>query len=169
TGLLLVSLMLLPLFGRLTPLLKRFLAPSGLIVAATGIGASLLCLFAGLLLLLRLVGAVGVGLQWKGIGDPVLVIGGQALIAFSEELYYRGLLQSEMTFLLPSLGVTGNRARKLVAVVLISMACALEHLVWADTYSEDFRWVLFTFGCSFFLGVLLALLGNLYLNAACHF
>ena len=168
-GLLVVILMLLPLFRRLFPLLRQLFAPSGVLVAALGIGAALACLFAGLLLLLRLAGAGGIRLEWKGFGDPVLVLGGQALIAFAEEFYYRGILQSELTFLLPSLGVTGNRARKLVAVVLISMAFALEHLVWADTYSEDFRRVLFTFGCSFFLGVLLALLGNLYLNAACHF
>lgn len=168
-GLFLITLLLIPLFRRLFPMLRRYLAPQGIALAAAGILIALAGLFGGLALLLSLAGAEGFRLRWTGFGRvTVLILLGQGLIAFAEEFYYRGILQTELAFLLPSLGVAGRRVRWLSAVFLISAAFGLEHLVWTDTYSEDLRRFLFTFGCSFFLGTLLVLLDNLWLNASCH-
>lgn len=168
-GLMVVTLVLAPMFRRLLPMARRYLAPSGLPLAGAGILLALVCLFAGLALLIRLVGFEGARLRWTGFGPvTALILAGQALIALAEELYYRGLLQTELAFLLPSLGVSRERFRQLSAVVLVSIAFALEHLVFAGSLSEDLRRLAFTFGCSLFLGSLLVLTSNLWFNAGCH-
>jgi membrane protease YdiL (CAAX protease family) len=135
----------------------------------SGIAVGLAGVFGGLAALLTLSGAEGFALRWSGFGRwSVLILAGQALIAMAEELYYRGLLQTELAFLLPSLGVGRRRVRWLTAVLLISLAFAIEHVVWSESPSQDVRRFVFTLGCAFFLGTLMALLDNLWLNAACH-
>jgi membrane protease YdiL (CAAX protease family) len=169
-GLLLVTVFLLPLFRRIWRLLGRYLSLPNLLMAIGGIALTVVLLFAGLAVLLKLSGFPEVRLRWAGLGPIMLpILAGQALIAFSEEIYYRGILQTELGFLLPSLGVTRTRSRTLAAVGLTSVAFSLEHLVFVGTITDDLRRCLFIFGCSIILGALLVLVRNLWYNAGCHF
>jgi membrane protease YdiL (CAAX protease family) len=161
---------MLPLFTRLYPLLKKYLRTNRIGFAAGAIGLSLIILYGGLLLVFRLVGADGIHLRWLGYGRFTgLVLASQALIAFAEEFYYRGLLQSELAFLLPALGVTRQRIRLATAAGLISIAFTLEHFVGLGAATVDVRRMLFTFTCSLLLGILLILADNLWFCAGCHF
>ena len=169
-GLFVVSLALLPLFRRLRPMLGHYLAPRGIILALGMTLAAMAVLFGSLFAFFSLAPDSGVHLRWRGCGPAATVILlSQVLIAFSEEFYYRGLLQSETAFLLPSLGVTHGRSRRLGAVLLISLAFALEHRDFRGTPSDEARKFLFTLSCSAFLGILVMLLDNLWLSTGCHF
>jgi|GEM_PF-2206936 membrane protease YdiL (CAAX protease family) len=172
TGLLIVSVALLPLFRRLLPLLRKFLRPRRIPFAGASIGFALLVLYGGLWAFFRVFssgGAGGIHLRWLGFGRYTgLVLLAQGLIAFAEELYYRGILQTELAFLLPALGVTRQRTRLALAAGLISIAFALEHFVGSGT-GGDVRRMVFTLTCSLLLGVLLILADNLWLCAGCHF
>lgn len=169
-GLLVVSVALLPLFARLLPLLRKYLRPRRIPFAAVSILTALLILYGGLWAFFRVVGGEGIHLRWLGFGRyTTLVLLAQGLIAFAEELYYRGILQSELSFLLPALGVTRQRTRLATAAGLISVAFALEHFGGVGALGVDARRMVFTLTCSLLLGVLLILADNLWLCAGCHF
>lgn len=169
-GLLVVSFLLLPLFRRLFSLLKNLMKSKRLPIAALGLFIAVGGVYGGLALLFVLGSGQRVFLIWTGLGRaPELVLVGQALIAFAEELYYRGILQSEAAFLLPAMGLSRERPRQGVAIVLISIAFALEHFVSTGSASVDTRRFVFTFASSLFLGLLLVLMENLWFNAGCHF
>ena len=169
-GLLIVSIALLPLFTRLWPLLRKFLRPRRIPFAGASILFALLVLFGGLWALFRIAAGGEIQLRWLGFGRYTgLVLLSQGLIAFAEELYYRGILQTELAFLLPALGIPRQRPRLAIAAGLISVAFALEHFAGFTGSSADIRRVLFTLTCSLLLGVLLILTDNLWLCAGCHF
>lgn len=168
-GLGVVCLFLLPMFRRLFPLLGRALALRRIPAALLGLGAALVCLYGGLALLFRLTAPGDVALQWSGFGRTGgLLLLGQAAIAITEEIYYRGILQTELAFLLPAMGVVRERVRIMAAIALISIAFALEHVVPTGDPVQDGRRALFAFSCSLLLGMLLLVRGNLWLCAGCH-
>jgi membrane protease YdiL (CAAX protease family) len=167
--LLLVCVALLPLFRRLWPLLFKVLRPKRIPIAALGMAIAFLALFGGLAALLA-VGGGTVSLRWSGFGRfTALIIAGQALIAFAEEFYYRGFLQSELAFLLPALGYQKERARVGLSIGLVSLLFGLEHYAGWEEGAYDLRMFIFTFASSLFLGVLLVLMENLWFSAGCHF
>ncbi len=169
-GLLVVCLFLLPMFQRLFPLLRAWFSPARLPAAALGLALSVAGLYGALALLFGLVGGDGAHLRWTGYGRAAaLVLAGQALIALAEEFYYRGILQSELAFLLPALGIVREKARVLTAICLISLAFMLEHFLASGAAGIDARRALFVFACSLLLGLLLFLTKNLWFCAGCHF
>jgi membrane protease YdiL (CAAX protease family) len=169
-GLLLVCVLLLPLFRRLMPLLGRYLSPRRLPEALVGLAVAVTSLYLALWLLFALFGGEGVHLRWSGFGrGAALVLAGQAVVAFAEEVYYRGILQSETNFLLPALGIEGDRARSATAILLVSTSFALEHFVLAGVPGVDARLLLFPFAASLLLGYMLVLTRSLWFCAGCHF
>ena len=169
-GLLVVSVALLPLFTRLWPLLRKFLRPRRIPFAAASIAFAQLVLYGGLWAFFRIAGGGGIHLRWLGFGRFTgLLLLAQGLIAFAEELYYRGILQTELAFLLPALGVKRQRPRLAIAAGLISIAFALEHFAGSSGSVSDAQRMVFTLTCSLLLGVLLILADNLWLCTGCHF
>lgn len=169
-GLLLVSVLLLPLFRRLFPLLKNLLKPKRVPIAALGLALAVGGVYVVLALLFTMGSGQRASLRWTGFGrDTGLILAGQGLLGFAEELYYRGILQSEMAFFLPAMGLAKERLRQGFAVLLISIAFALEHFIATGSSSVDTRRFVFTFASSLFLGLLLVLMENLWFSGGCHF
>jgi membrane protease YdiL (CAAX protease family) len=96
------------------------------------------------------------------------VIGGQSLLAFAEELYYRGLLLCEMERLAPRLGIRGRGARRWVALVSTSLLFGLEHLRLGPEWSQSLREVVFVISLGLLFGILVTLSSNLHLAAGVH-
>ena len=85
------------------------------------------------------------------------------------EIFYRGILQTELVFLLPAFGFSRERLRVGGAIALVSTTFALEHFSGWGAGSHDLRKFLFTLASALFLGVLLVLMENLWFSAGCHF
>jgi len=108
-------------------------------------------------------------LRWPTAGALFgWTIAGQALLAFGEEIYYRGLLYCEIERLAPRMGLRAATAKRWIAVGLTSMLFAMEHMDLTQDWNVVARQTVFI-GC---LGALFALLvaasANIYLAAGIH-
>ena len=108
-------------------------------------------------------------LLWPRL-EPLLfwVLGGQALLAFAEEVYFRGLLMSEMERLAPRLGIKSAMGRRWTALLTTSLLFALEHLDVSLPWTELVRQTIFTVSLGTLFGLLIMASANLYLAGAMH-
>jgi len=95
-------------------------------------------------------------------------VGGQSLLAFAEELYYRGLLLSEMERLAPRLGVRGPAGRRWLALGFTSALFGFEHLTLGPPWGASMRQLIFTVALGLLFGILVMLSANLHFSAAIH-
>jgi membrane protease YdiL (CAAX protease family) len=96
------------------------------------------------------------------------VLGGQALLALAEEVYFRGLLLSEIDRVAPRLGVRGLAARRWVALWATAILFGLEHLALGPPWDEAARQSTFTVSLGLLLGLLVLISANLYYAGAVH-
>ena len=136
-----------------------------------GVGGALLAVAGAYAILLGLTRWFGVtaGLELATAG-PVLpwILGGQALLAFSEELYYRGLLMSELQRLAPRLGLPSATGRRWLALLATSVLFGMEHFRSVGSWSEIGRELIFTVSLGLLFGILVLVTRNLYFAAAIH-
>jgi membrane protease YdiL (CAAX protease family) len=123
-----------------------------------------------LLGLLALTLGGGLRLRWPS-PTPLLfwILGGQAVLAFAEELYYRGLLLSEMERLAPRLGARSAPARRWTALIFTSTLFGMEHMRIDPTQWEQVvRQTVFTVALGLLLGLLIMVSANLHLSGGIH-
>jgi len=102
--------------------------------------------------------------------EPLLywVLGGQAVLAFAEELYYRGLLMSEMERLAPRLGMRKPAARRWTALLFTAGLFGLEHLTLQESWSASLRELVFAVSLGVLFGILVMVSTNLHFAAGTH-
>lgn len=111
----------------------------------------------------------GLHVQWPRPSRPWLwVVGGQALLAFAEEVYFRGLLLAEMERLSPRLGVHNAAGRRWMAVLPTAALFAIEHLSDLSASGSGQREAIFTFALGLLLGLLVLVTNNLHFVAGVH-
>jgi membrane protease YdiL (CAAX protease family) len=112
----------------------------------------------------------GLHLQWpRPDGLLLWIVGGQAVLAFAEEAYYRGLLMSEMERLAPRLGARSAAARRWIALVSTSLLFGMEHLRLDPTaWDEVLRQIVFTVALGLLLGLLIMVSANLHFGGGVH-
>jgi membrane protease YdiL (CAAX protease family) len=97
------------------------------------------------------------------------VLGGQAVLAFAEEFYYRGLLMSEMERLAPRLGAVRPAARRWIALLATSALFGMEHLrLDPFSFEQVGRQMIFTISLGLLLGLLIMASRNLHFSAGIH-
>jgi membrane protease YdiL (CAAX protease family) len=111
----------------------------------------------------------GFALGWP-TGGSLLVwtLAGQAVLAFAEEVYYRGLLMSEVERLAPRLGLSRPAGRRWSALGLTAAVFGMEHLRLGVPLEELGRQLVFAVALGLLLGVLTMLSANLHLAGALH-
>ncbi len=121
--------------------------------------------------LAALAGALGGGLrlEWPPVGMLwIWILIGQAVLAFGEELYYRGLLMCEVERLAPRLGVSGAALRRWIALLFTSVLFAMEHLDLTQPLDQVLRQTIFTASLGTLLGLLIMVSANIHLGAGIH-
>jgi len=119
------------------------------------------------------------GLAWAGGGQLSLswapasrllawVVGGQAVLALGEEVYYRGLLLSEVERVAPRLGVSSATSRRWIALLTTSFLFGMEHLELSTSLETMGRQLMFTVSLGVLFGLLVMLSANLHLVAGIH-
>jgi len=98
----------------------------------------------------------------------VWIVGGQSLLAFSEELYYRGLLLWEMLRLAPLLGIHHAAGRRWLALGSTSLLFGLEHLRLGPPWDRSFRELVFVVSLGLLFGILVMVSSNLHYAAGVH-
>ena len=108
--------------------------------------------------------------QWpKLVGSSAALVFAQAVIALGEEIFYRGVLQTEVKRLLDAAGLRRPRDRRLVAIGAISLLFALEHVAYGMPSQLFWATFLYAFSMSVLFGYLFELTGNLALCSLAHF
>jgi membrane protease YdiL (CAAX protease family) len=96
------------------------------------------------------------------------IVVGQALLAFAEELYYRGLLLNELERLSPRLGVRTAASRRWVALGFTSLLFGVEHLVIGPPWTLSLQRLVFTVSLGLLFGILVMASANLHFAAGVH-
>jgi len=96
------------------------------------------------------------------------IVGGQALLAFAEEVYYRGLLMSEVERLAPRLGVRTATGRRWLALGCTSVLFGMEHLHVSLAVGVMARQLVFTVALGILFGLLVMISANLHFSAGIH-
>ena len=96
------------------------------------------------------------------------ILGGQAVLAFAEELYYRGILLSEVERLAPRLGLRRPEARRWCALILTSTLFGIEHLTLGPPWGRPLRELAFTISLGLMFGILVMASTNLHFVAGVH-
>jgi membrane protease YdiL (CAAX protease family) len=111
----------------------------------------------------------GLRLRWPE-WQPVLlwVLVSQAVLAFAEELYYRGLLLAEMERLASRLGIGSAALRRWIALGSTSALFGLEHIALAPQSSQTTQRMIFTIALGLLLGLLIMVSANLHFSAGMH-
>jgi membrane protease YdiL (CAAX protease family) len=133
--------------------------------------STLVVIASGYLLLAGLSALLGGGLRLHlPRPDSLLfwVVGGQSVLAFAEEFYYRGLLLVEMERLAPRLGVRGPAGRRWVALLSTSLLFGLEHLTLGPPWGQSLRELVFVISLGLLFGILVMVSTNLHLAGAVH-
>lgn len=124
--------------------------------------------YASLALLAWLLGG-SFRLAWPRGGEMfVSILVGQAVLAFAEEVYYRGLLLSEVERLAPRLGIRAAAGRRWTALGLTSALFGMEHLRLGVPWDQVGRQLVFAVALGLLFGVLTMLSANLHLAGALH-
>lgn len=93
---------------------------------------------------------------------------GQGVLAFAEEIYYRGLVLHEVHRLTPRLGLRAAGARRWAALLLSSGLFAIEHLSGALDPATLLRESVFSLALGLLFGLLVLLTENLWISATLH-
>lgn len=101
-------------------------------------------------------------------GPLALVLLGQALIAISEETYYRGLVLGELMRLTPRLGLHTPAARRWVALGMTSLVFGMEHVGAAAEGNDAVRQMVFALALGALLAMIVLLTDNLWIAASLH-
>ncbi len=123
------------------------------------------------LLLGGLGAALGGGLRLRGPhGDGLLYLdlAGQGVLAFSEEIYYRGLLLCELQRLAPRLGLRTPPARHWLGVIATGVLFGMEHLRLGASGVEMLQQLVFAVSLGMLFAILVLITGNLHFAAAIH-
>jgi membrane protease YdiL (CAAX protease family) len=108
-------------------------------------------------------------LSWPDLTEMLFwIVGGQAVLAFAEEAYYRGLLMSEMERLAPRLGARSAMARRWVALLATSILFSMEHIRLIGSGNQALRQLIFAVSLGLLLGLLIMVSANLHLAAGIH-
>jgi membrane protease YdiL (CAAX protease family) len=108
-------------------------------------------------------------LQWTEWSPEMpWFVGGQALLAFAEEVYYRGLLLCEFHRLAPRLGLRSDGARRWLALLATSLLFGMEHINLDPAWSEIGRQLVFSVSLGLLFGILVLVTSNLHFAAAIH-
>lgn len=122
-------------------------------------------------ILAALAAALGGGLRlsWPD-PSPLLwwVLGGQAVLAFAEEVYYRGLVMTETERLAPRLGAVRPAARRWTALLVAAGVFAMEHARPGSSPDVTLRNVVFTASLALLFGLLVMVTANLHFAAGIH-
>jgi len=111
----------------------------------------------------------GLRLSWPSPSGLLLwVLVGQALLAFAEELYYRGLLMSEMERLAPRLGARNAAVRRWCALLFTSVLFGMEHIHMQMPRDQLVRQLVFTVCLGTLFGLLVMVSANLHFSAGVH-
>jgi membrane protease YdiL (CAAX protease family) len=111
----------------------------------------------------------GLRLDWPEPSPLLLwILGGQALLAFAEELYYRGLLMSEMERLAPRLGARNAVARRWTALIVTSVLFGMEHIHLQMPWDQLARQLVFTVCLGTLFGLLVMVSANIHFGAGVH-
>ncbi len=142
--------------------------PAGWPIAILGTAAVL----AGTYLLACVAAALlgrGLHVRWPAAtGLTLWILGGQGLRSFSEEVYYRGLILSEMHRLAPRLGARSLIARRWAALAPMALLFGMEHMTLSAPWGEMGRQWLFTFSLGLLLGLLVIATGSLVFATGVH-
>jgi membrane protease YdiL (CAAX protease family) len=114
---------------------------------------------------------LGGGLQLRWAQANALLywdVGGQAVLAFSEELYYRGLLLSEIQRLSPRLGLRSPLAGRWLALLATSTLFSMEHLRLGPPLVVVAQQLAFTFSLAMLFGILVLVTSNVHFAAGIH-
>ncbi len=98
-----------------------------------------------------------------------MLILGQAVIALGEEIFYRGMLQGEVSRVLVKAGLQNPRHRRLIALGAVSVLFALQHVGPGMAMGTFVATFLYAFCMSLLFGFLFELTGNLAVCALAHF
>ena len=110
-----------------------------------------------------------VQIHWPAASPLLLwVLGGQAVLALAEEIYFRGLLLSEIERLAPRLGVRRPIVRRWVALLLTATLFGMEHLMLTPSAADMGRRMFFTVAMGLLFGLLVMVSANLLLAAGIH-
>lgn len=138
--------------------------PFAVVVTALAVSGTY-ALLAGLAALLG--GRLALG--WPPAGGLLpWVMGGQTLLAFAEELYFRGLLLFEVQRIAPRLGVRDLARRRWIALGSTALLFGIEHVALLETDNEPLRQLVFTVSLGLLLGILVLASQNLHLAAGLH-
>lgn len=167
-GLLAISI-LVAAFSR--PTARRAWAmarPGRLVPAAAGAAAAVAGAYAILAAVSTAAGGAS-SVAWPAITPLWLwIVAGQSLRSFSEEVYYRGILMSELGRLGPRLGIRSAAGRRWAALGPTSILFAMEHVTLASTLEESLRLAAFSLSLGVLLGMMVLLTDNLHFSAAVH-
>jgi membrane protease YdiL (CAAX protease family) len=102
--------------------------------------------------------------------QPLLIwlLVGQALLAFGEEVYYRGLVLSELKRLSPRLGIRNPALRRWFALTAMATLFSLEHIAPGLPGQEILRQLLFAFALGLLFGLIAMVTHNLHYAAGIH-
>ena len=115
------------------------------------------------------IGEPGEFIVGVGPGDALVKgAGGQAVLALAEEIYFRGLLLSEIERLAPRLGVRRPIVRRWVALLLTATLFGMEHLMLTPSAADMGRRMFFTVAMGLLFGLLVMVSANLQLAAGIH-
>ena len=146
----------------------RWARPSRWPRAALMTAAVVVATYAVLAVLVRVVGG-GLRLEFPPLrGLLVWIVAGQCLLAFAEELYYRGLILVEIRRLAPRLGVRSPVGRRWLAVLASAGLFGMEHLAINAPQPAMLRQLLFTVSLGVLFGMLVLITENLHFVAGVH-
>ncbi len=106
---------------------------------------------------------------WTVAAGPLgIAAAAQVVRGASEELFFRGMLQTSLVWLLVQAGAPDRRAPRLAAIAVVSCAFTLEHIDPQAPRAAALGALAYVFVMSGVLGVLLEASRNLYLPIAAH-
>ena len=102
--------------------------------------------------------------------SPLLawVLAGQAVLAFAEELYFRGLLLAETHRLAPRLGIRSAAGRRWFALLSTAVLFGMEHMTLGPPWEAFAREAIFTVSLGVLFGLLILISANLHFAAVIH-
>jgi len=164
-GLLAAVLVLAPLVRQARARRRRYLnAPRAR--EAAMLAAAALVLTGGAAVFLKLVTSGRWSFAWPP--SAFAAITAQVVRGAAEELFFRGLIQTTLIWLLVQAGLPDRRPPRILAVLVVSVAFSLEHIDPAAPRSVVFGGLAYVFLMSVVLGILLEVSRNLYLPMAAH-
>ena len=167
-GLLLVTVLVAEFSRPAAAVMRRRAAFSTWPGAALATVAVVVATYAALIAIARARGAE-LRLAWPEATSLIWwIVGGQFVLAFAEEAYYRGLVLAELHRLAPRLGARSAPARRWTALVASAALFGLEHLRLSAPAGEILRQALFAGSLAILFGMLVLITDDLHFPAGVH-